>query len=195
LDPRFPITDSFIDATVCTPGSHIDEDIMPLHLTDKADFGLIYDTESARYGSAKTFPCTREQYIALGADLPSIGFAKDGVHFGGAFFFQHEMHATFLPEFHGRWGQLIRPMWDWMLAIEDPVRLRIEKDNIKCQTFLDRQHWPRDGEDDEHVYFMISSAGMPRALLRRDERLANAARLPAPSAAAASAAANQSAPA
>lgn len=133
---------------------------MPLHLTDKADMGLIFDSEIKRYESmGKKVDVNREHWLALCKDAPSIGFAKDGVLFGGAFFFDHEIHLSVLPEFHGRWGSLVRPMWEWLFSIEDPVRVRVEKDNLKCINFGAAQ-WPLDGEDDTYVYFKLSSAGL-----------------------------------
>ncbi|MGI4937756.1 MAG: hypothetical protein ACRYF5_13575 [Janthinobacterium lividum] len=140
-----------------------------MHLTDKADFGVLYDAEVLHQKSlGKQLNFTREQWISSCSHLPSIGFAKDGMAFGGAVFYEHEIHFALLPQFHGRWGALIRPMWEWMFSIEDNVRARVEKENPKCLDFMRRQ-WPEDGEDETYVYFRLTRAGLngsrkPRAM-------------------------------
>ena len=131
---------------------------MVMRLTDKADMGIIFDSEVLRYGEKiAKFNITREQFIKITDPLPSIGFEKDGKIFGGAFFLDHQIHLSVLPEFHSKWGTLVRPMLEWMFRIEDPVLIKIEKDNEKCIHFAERCNFQRAGSDETYVFFKAAS--------------------------------------
>lgn len=140
---------------------------MPMHLTARADLGVLYDSESLRYGPGKKMAMTRQDFITLCAGFPSIGFADDGVVFGGAIFWDNEMHVSVMPAYHSRWGLLMRPMWDWMFSIQDPVRLSVEPDNLKCLRLMRRQGWPQVGQDERYLYFLATRATLHPALRAR----------------------------
>lgn len=145
---------------------------MPLHLTPKADLGVMYDAETIRLAElGNTINFTKEQFLEFCRETPSVGFSMDDVAFGGAIFHDHQIHFAVMPEFHGRWGRLVRPMWEWMFSIEDDVRAYVEKNNPKCLNFMSRQ-WPTDGEDDTFIFFRLTRSGLDKTRLPRKQTTA-----------------------
>ena len=130
-----------------------------LRLTDKADFGVMYDADKLRYKSEDlaALGITRERAIEIGSAYPSIGYEIDGVAAGGAVFDGKQLHLAVLPEFHGRWAWLLKPTLDWLFALCDPVQVRIEKFNTRCLRFMDAGGWRRIGEDKYFVIYLVSS--------------------------------------
>lgn len=129
-----------------------------LRLTGEADLGLMYDIERERYDSAVIALLTRERAVAHYAGCPSVGYEIDGVAAGGAVFDGQELHLAVLPRFHGRWAWLLAPTLDWLFALCDPVRVRIERDNARCIRFMDGGGWQRIAEDRQYITYLLSSS-------------------------------------
>ncbi|NHZ91137.1 GNAT family N-acetyltransferase [Massilia sp. CCM 8733] len=137
-----------------------------LRLTDCADVGLMYDIEQSRYPSAQTAVATRERTVTHYLGCPSVGYEIDGVAAGGAVFDGRELHLAVLPQFHGRWAWLLKPTLDWLFALCDPVRVRIEQDNARCIRFMDSGGWERVDEDRQYITYLLSST-TPHVFRRR----------------------------
>jgi hypothetical protein len=129
-----------------------------LRLTPQADFGVMYDAEQLRYEPADfaALNITREGAIAYYAAFPSLGYEIDGVIAGGAVFDGKEIHLAVLPQYYGRWTWLLKPTLEWLFALCDPVPVRIEQSNIRCLRFMDAGKWPRIGEDERFVTYLLS---------------------------------------
>ena len=137
---------------------------MIYRLTEKADFGQIYDLELLRYGPEKwaLFNITKEQFINAAVGVPSVGFEASGKLIGGAFFIRHELHLTVHPDHHGKWGRLVRLMCEWLYKIEDPVSCKIEVDNEKCIRFAKKAGWTQIAADERFVTFQGSGELLKR---------------------------------
>jgi GNAT superfamily N-acetyltransferase len=147
-----------------------------LRLTDRADLGLMYDIERARYDSAGIAVATRACAVAHYSACPSVGYEIDGVAAGGAVFDGQELHLAVLPRFHGRWAWLLKPTLDWLFALRDPVRVRIERDNTRCVGFMDHGGWQRIAEDHQYITYLLSSTSAHVFQRRRTAQAASQSR-------------------
>lgn len=128
-------------------------------ITQKADFGLIYDIEISRYSAEfiAKHKLTRDAFIAKLSHFPSIGYEVNGIAIGGVFFDGCEAHIAVLPAFHGRWGILLKPSLQWLFSIKDPIFSRIEIQNTKCIRFMEKNNWKRIRADDDYITFEMTA--------------------------------------
>lgn len=130
-----------------------------LRITEKADFGLIYDIEVARYSFEfiQKHKLTRDCFIARLSGLPSIGYEMNGEAIGGVFFDGKEAHIAVLPKYHGRWGILLKPSLKWLFSMQDPILSRIEIGNAQCIRFMEKNNWKRVEVDNEYITYEMTA--------------------------------------
>mgnify|MGYP000070587841 CR=1 FL=1 len=128
-----------------------------LRLTDKIDFGILYDVEAGRYSPEwlEKNNITREKVIALGPSIftHTFGFEMDGKPIGGICVGNGESHIAVLPQYHGRWGRLWRPALERLLLIQNPIIAKPEAWNKSAIRFLERAKFRRIKEDEHFVTF------------------------------------------
>lgn len=142
-----------------------------LRLTDRADFGVIFDAMRQRHQNdawekvtAKLV--TREIFVAhcIAQNFPSLGFECNGKAIGGIIFDGKVAHIEVLSEYHGRWGLLWKQAREWVFSLKDPILVDIEVDNEKCHRFMARNNWPRVKVTDKFVTYEMSSVAKPHYL-------------------------------
>src|SRR5205814_9345868 len=89
-------------------------DLVSLKLSSHVDLDVYYDADSARFDRRVLQVVTREAFRKTFEPCPSVGFESDGVPIGGVIFDGDVPHIAVLPQWHGRWGPLLRPMLGWL---------------------------------------------------------------------------------
>lgn len=134
-----------------------------LRLTERADLGVMYDAEAARYAQAADAGClqvvTRDTFLRFYEGCPSVGFEADGVPIGGILFDGEQAHIAVLPSRHGRWALLLKPALDWLFTLCPEILVEVERDNTRCLRFLDRHGWPRVGETSGDIVYRLTAQG------------------------------------
>jgi hypothetical protein len=139
-----------------------------LRITPQADLGVFFDADNDRYlqrhpGRAAPL-LEKEAFISHYAGCPSIGFECDGQPIGGVIFDGQQAHIAVLPDYHGRWGLLLKPACDWLFGLRREVFVRVESDNVKSRRMMDRCGWQRVGtEGEDLIYRMAPQRGLRKA--------------------------------
>ncbi|MFC5474023.1 GNAT family N-acetyltransferase [Paraherbaspirillum soli] len=146
-----------------------------LRLTDKADFGVMYDAEIQMYDPEwfRSLNFTREMFIAHYANSPSVGFEIDGKMVGGMLLHEKKAHMAVLPEYHGRWALLWMPTLNWLFSLQDPVSVDVAINNDKCIRFLERSNFKRTGVKGIFVGFELSAKYVEHLRQPRSARTGN----------------------
>jgi len=128
-------------------------------LTDRADFGVMYDAEIQMYDPewVRSLNISREMFIAHYANSPSVGFEIDGKMAGGFLLHERTAHLAILPEYHGRWALLWKPALVWLFSLQDPVFVDVAINNEKCIRFYDRCNFKRTIVTDSTIGFEFSA--------------------------------------
>jgi len=120
---------------------------MALRMTGRVDLDVYYDADSRRFDRSVLEVVTLEAFREVFADCPSVGFECDGVPIGGVIYDGKVPHIAVLPEWHGRWGVLLRPMLRWLYALNPDMRVHVARDNPKIRRFVEHCGWPMVAAD------------------------------------------------
>ncbi|HET9645462.1 MAG TPA: GNAT family N-acetyltransferase, partial [Burkholderiaceae bacterium] len=130
-----------------------------LNLTPRADLGVMYEADVARYKAAGkseiTGVVTKEAFMRFYQGCPSVGFRRDGRDIGGLIFDGEEAHIAVLPEHHGYWGMLLKPALDWLFSQTAEAIVEVERDNDRCLRFIRHVGWERVGERGGALLFRL----------------------------------------
>lgn len=148
-----------------------------LRLTDKADFGVMYDAEIPNYDPewVRSTNISREIFVAHYVNSPSIGFEIDGKMVGGILLHDQTAHLTVLPEYHGRWALLWKPALAWLFSLQDPVFVHVLKYNEKCIRLLERSNFKRTNATENMVSFELNARDFAHWRQRRAAITGNSA--------------------
>lgn len=137
-----------------------------LRMTDKADLKVYYDADIRMYDRAwmAAHGFTEEAFIARYRDCPSVGFEQGGIPFGGVILDGNDFHIAILPEFHGKWGALLRPALAWLFSQRSEVRARVHRPNRQGLRFFRRLGAKLVESDGNFLIFSLSPADIPPAL-------------------------------
>ncbi len=141
-----------------------------LTLTPRADLDVFYAADRLRY--VERHPevltiITREVFVGLYGQCPSIGFACDGQSIGGIIFDGQAAHIAVLPAYHGRWALLFRRSLDWLFGLKREILVEVEADNDKCIAFMARNGWQALHEQDGNITYLMTPEGGPGSTRRR----------------------------
>jgi len=136
---------------------------MPLlRLMDRADLDVYYEADVLRSSQVVKDVVTREVFKAFYEGAASVGFEYDGKPIGGVLFDGDTAHIAVLPEYHGRWGRLLRPMLAWLYGMKQEIIVRIDDDNVKGLKFVEHCGWERLHELNGEVYYRMTPWGAGR---------------------------------
>ena len=126
-----------------------------LSVVEPADCELLYDIDALRYDEQWMIEhkIERHQIVSVMQSYRSLGFLYDGKPIGGVMYDGKEAHMAVLPEYHGRWGFLLKPMMEWLFAIKEPMQASVEISNTHCVRFMDRNKWRRVASNDKYITF------------------------------------------
>jgi GNAT superfamily N-acetyltransferase len=132
---------------------------MALRLTSSVDLDVYYDADSRRFNGRVLEVVTREAFREVFAECPSVGFECDGVPIGGVIFDGDVPHIAVLPEWHGRWGPLLRPMLRWLYGLKPDIRVHVDYDNAKIRRFVQHCGWPIVDADMRGTFHQMTPDG------------------------------------
>lgn len=137
-----------------------------LKMTDKADLKVFFDADRRMYNAAwmAAHGIAEEGFIARNCDCPSLGFEHAGIPFGGIILHGNDAHIAIPPEFHGKWGMLLRPALAWLFSQRSEVFAKVHRPNRQSLRFLRRLGATLVGADDKFLIFSISPVGIFPAL-------------------------------
>jgi hypothetical protein len=140
-----------------------------LRITGKADLKVFYDADSRLYNPAwlAARGLDEEGFIARYRDCPSIGFEQGGVPFGGIVLDGDDVHIAILPEFHGKWGTLLRQIFAWLFAQRSEVRCKVHRPNRQSLRFVRGLGAAQIACDDNFIIFKMSPEVILPAFLPR----------------------------
>lgn len=139
-----------------------------LSIVTPADWQVIYAADTSLYTPQwlAAHGLNQARFIAHYGHCPAIGFARDGIVFGGAYLDGDQVHVAILPAYHGHWGLLMQRALEWVLTLRDPVYGKIHRPNQACLRWIRRLGWECIGGDAHFLQFKVSAATTPAALKR-----------------------------
>lgn len=127
---------------------------LKLSTSDKADFGVIYESELLTLGVEwfESRNLTKGKMIEIfeKSDCLSLGFNFDGKPIGGVLLLGDEMHIAILPAYFGKWGLLWKRAVRWAFAQCHTVYFFIPAWNARCLRFAEKTKWRRIGEFEKY---------------------------------------------
>jgi len=143
-----------------------------MKIVDKADLGVYYDADASFMNKAWLLKIglTKDVFIAMFQNHPTIGFEADGRQFGGAMLIDNTVHFAVLPEYQRRWGSLLRSALAWAFSLRDPLVAKIPVANKVSVEWVRRQGWKCTAEDAAYVTFEGSWRDAPRSRFIRSLR-------------------------
>lgn len=129
-----------------------------MRLLSTADFGVMYEAEKESDRELfEQFNLTKDEYISLVQDYPSIGFEIDKKCVGGMFIRQDKIHLSVLPEYHGKWGFLFTPAFKWAFSVTDPLKAVVSVSNYKVIRFIERHRWKLIDEQGSTLIYLLTN--------------------------------------
>jgi GNAT superfamily N-acetyltransferase len=133
-----------------------------LKLASRVDLDVYYDADSNRFDRRVLSVVTREAFRKTFEACPSVGFECDGVPIGGVIFDGDVPHIAVLPQWHGRWGPLLRPMLRWLYALKADIRVHVDYGNPSIRRFVEHCGWPVVDADLRGTFHRMTPDGARR---------------------------------